>query len=173
MTSVFGYIRTSRRLQEGVPGMALPPRSCSSGEPVCPWPNVHRDVGEASWPVEIRAGASDAQPQTANSPAIGEPAISGTAQVDGTLSTDTSSIADADGLANASFAYQWLADDADISGATGSTYTLAESDEGKAITVTVSFTDDRGNEEELTSAATAAVAAPAADGRHRERRYVP
>ena len=25
--------------------MALPPRSCSSGEPVCPWPNIHRDVG--------------------------------------------------------------------------------------------------------------------------------
>ena len=36
-----------------------------------------------------------------------------------------------------------------------------DDDEGKAITVRVSFTDDRGNEETLTSAATEAVAAAA------------
>ena len=50
-------------------------------------------------------------------------------------------------------------DDADISGATGSTYTLVDGDEGQAIKVRVSFTDDAGNEEELTSGATAAVMA--------------
>ena len=38
------------------------------------------------------------------------------------------------------------------------TYTLAETDEGKAIKVEVTFTDDAGNEETLTSAATDAVA---------------
>ena len=53
-----------------------------------------------------------------------------------------------------------MADDADIQGATNSTYTLADSDEGRAIKVRVSFTDDAGNEESLTSAPTAAVAAP-------------
>ena len=53
---------------------------------------------------------------------------------------------DADGLTNATFSYQWLADDAEIAGATGSTYTLADTDEGKAIKVQVSFTDDEGNE---------------------------
>ena len=95
-----------------------------------------------------------------NNPATGAPAISGTVQVGETLTADTSDIADADGLDNAAFAYQWLADDADISGATGSTYTLAEADAGKAITVRVSFTDDAGNEETLTSAATVAVAVP-------------
>ena len=77
-----------------------------------------------------------------------------------TLTAGTSGIADADGLTNATFTCQWLADDADISGATGSTYTLADADEGKTVKVRVSFTDDGGNDETLTSAATDAVAAP-------------
>ena len=94
-----------------------------------------------------------------NSPATGAPTISGTAQVGETLTADTSGIADADGLANATFSYQWLADDADINGATGSTYTLTDSDEGKAVKVEVSFTDDAGNHETLTSEATDAAAA--------------
>ena len=96
---------------------------------------------------------------TDNSPATGAPTISGTAQVGETLTADTSGIADADGLTNATYSYQWLADDAEIAGATGSTYTLADTDEGKAIKVQVSFTDGEGNEETLTSAATGAVAA--------------
>ena len=100
-------------------------------------------------------GAVDARP---NSPATGAPTITGTAQVGQTLTADTSGISDADGLANATFSYQWLADDTDIAGATGLTYTLTDSEESKAITVQVSFTDDAGNDEALTSAATAAVA---------------
>ena len=75
-----------------------------------------------------------------------------------TLTADTTGIEDADGLDNAAFAYQWLADDAEINGANASTYTLADDDEGKAIKVKVSFTDDAGNDEDLTSAATGAVA---------------
>ena len=92
-----------------------------------------------------------------NSAATGAPAINGTAQVGEILTASTSDIADADGLANATFTYQWLADDADISDATGSSYTLVAADEGKVIKVTVSFTDDAGNAETLTSAATTAV----------------
>ncbi len=102
-------------------------------------------------------GAVAAAPQS-NSPATGTPTISGTAQVGETLTANTSGIADADGLANATFSYQWLADDTDIAGATSLTYTLTDSEEGKAIKVQVSFTDDDDNEETLTSAATAAVA---------------
>ena len=93
-----------------------------------------------------------------NSPATGQPTISGTAQVGETLTADTSGIADTDGLTTATLSYQWLADDAEIAGATGSAYTLADADEGKAITVQVSFTDDAGNDETLTSGATGAVA---------------
>ena len=101
----------------------------------------------------VATNAVAAAPQT-NSPATGAPSISGTAQVGETLTADTAGIEDADGLTNISFTYQWMADDADISGATGSTYTLADSEEGKAIKVEVSFTDDAGNDESLTSAAT-------------------
>ena len=107
----------------------------------------------------LTSGATDtveAAPTT-NSPATGAPTISGTAQVGETLTADTSGIADADGLSNVQYEYQWLADDADISGAINATYTLAAEDEGKAIKVQVSFTDDADNEETLTSAATGAV----------------
>ena len=86
------------------------------------------------------------------------PTISGTAQVSRTLTVDTSGIADADGLINVTFSYQWLSSrDAEINGATSSTYTVQASDVGKVIKVRVTFTDDAGNEESLTSEATAAV----------------
>ena len=94
-----------------------------------------------------------------NSPATGAPTISGTALVGEVLEVDTSGIADADGFTNAAFTYQWLADDVDISGATGSTYTLTDSEEGKAVKIEVGFTDNAGNAETLTSAATETVAA--------------
>ncbi len=117
-------------------------------------------IGEASQPVEIRAEAAPAE----NNPASGAPTISGTAQVGETLTADTSGIADEDGLDNAAFSYQWLADDAEIEDATASTYALAAADEGKVIKVRVSFTDDADNDESLTSDATATVsAAPAAN----------
>ena len=93
-----------------------------------------------------------------NSPATGAPAIGGTAQVGETLTASTTGIADADGLTNATFSYGWLADGVAIAGATGSSYTLTAAEEGKAITVRVTFTDDAGNAESLTSAATSAVA---------------
>ena len=106
----------------------------------------------------LTSTATDAVAGLPNSPATGAPTITGTAQVGETLTAETTGIADTDGLDNASFAYQWLADDADISGATGKTYALTEADEGKTVKVQVSFTDDAGNEETLTSTATDAVA---------------
>ena len=54
----------------------------------------------------------------ANTPATGAPSISGTAQVGETLTVDTSGIDDADGMSGAVFSYQWLANDAEITGAT-------------------------------------------------------
>ena len=100
-----------------------------------------------------------------NDAATGLPTISGTAQVGATLAAATTDIADADGLP-ASFSYQWVrvdgGTDADISGATSSTYTLVGDDEGNTVKVEVSFTDDAGNSEgPLTSAATGVVALPA------------
>ena len=120
------------------------------------WEDV--PVPEVAEGDEIEPCSEDADTSD-NSPATGAPTISGTAHVGETLTADTSGISDADGRTNATFSYQWLADDADISGATNATYTLADTDEGKAIKVQVGFTDDTGNGETLTSAATDAVAA--------------
>ena len=105
------------------------------------------------------ARADTPAPPPANSPATGAPTISGTVQVDETLTADISGIADQDGLSSAVYRYQWLADDADIGGSTGSSYTLQATDKGVAVKVRVSFTDDAGNDESLTSAATDTVEA--------------
>ena len=103
------------------------------------------------------------QQQTANTPATGLPTIGGTAQVGETLTADTSDIADADGLSNVSYGYQWVGNDGssdtDITGATDASYTLVADDVGQTIKVRVIVTDDAGNETTLTSAATEAVAA--------------
>ena len=94
-----------------------------------------------------------------NTPATGAPAIGGAARVGETLTAGTAGIADEDGLTKVSYTYQWTAGGSDIDGATNSTYTLSDDDEGKAIRVRVSFIDDAGNQESLTSVATVAVAA--------------
>ena len=107
----------------------------------------------------VTGTSSEQHDATENTPAEGAPRIDGDPAVGETLFAGTTGITDTDGLNNAVFEYQWLADDAEIEGASGSTYTPTSADEGKTITVRVTFTDDAGNEESLTSAATAAVAA--------------
>ena len=109
---------------------------------------------------EIKPCSEDADTSD-NSPATGAPTISGTVQVGETLTADTSGIADADGLANATFSYQWITDDSVIVASAAKTYTPTDGDRGKSIKVRVSFTDDAGNEETLTSANTATVEARA------------
>ena len=98
-----------------------------------------------------------------NSPATGAPSITGTAQAGQTLTASTTGIDDPDGLDDATFSFQWVRNDgtsdSDIAGATGSTYELVDDDVGKTIKVRVTFDDDDGNPESLTSAANATVAA--------------
>ena len=95
--------------------------------------------------------------QAANSPATGWPGITGTVRASETLTATTDRIEDEDGLTDAVFAYRWVRQDpatrtdADIEGATSSTYTVTDADEGKAIKVRVTFDDDAGNAESLTS----------------------
>ena len=119
---------------------------------------VDPDQGGMSFTYDIIVKRSETGAE-ANSPATGTPTISGTAQAGEALTADTAGIADADGLTNVSYNYQWLADDTEIAGATGNTYVLTSAELGKTIKVRVTFTDDAGNEETLTSEATAAVAA--------------
>ena len=128
------------------------------------------DAGHAETLTNAAIDVVAAAPE-ANTPATGTPTISGAAQVGETLTAATTGIADADGLDAVTFSYQWLADAAAIAGATGLTYTLAEADEGKIIKVQVSFTDDAGNDETLTSGATDAVAAaPSSNNRDADQR---
>ena len=116
------------------------------------------DAGNAESLVSAATAAVARRP---NRPATGAPAITGTAQAGETLTASTSGIADADGLTEATFTYQWVSHDGsadtDISGATGSSYLPVDADVGNRIKVRVTFTDDAGNAESLTSALTAAV----------------
>ena len=116
--------------------------------------NFTDDAGNEEARTSAATGAVAPPP---NTPATGAPTISGTAQVGETLTADTTGISDGDGLENAAFAYQWLADSAEIDGATASAYTLADADAGKAVKVRVSFTDDADNQETRTSDGTEAV----------------
>ena len=99
-----------------------------------------------------------------NAAPTGVPSISGTAQAGETLTASVAAIEDADGLTGASFAYQWVSNDGtadeDVADATQDTYLVAAEDEGKTLTVRVTFTDDRGTEESLVSVATEEVTVP-------------
>ena len=130
-------------------------QSCTTTGAICTREGNPRQLTNS--PTTTVTGPAEAPPT--NTSAAGAPTISGTPQVEQTLTADTSSITDADGLTNVSYSYQWIAGGSDIAGATGSTYTLTSSEEGQTVRVRVTFTDDAGNEETLTSAATVAVAA--------------
>ena len=101
---------------------------------------------------------------TPNTPATGAPTITGTAQVGETLTASTTGIADANGLTSPNYTYQWIRVDgteADIASANSSTYILVDADLGTTLKVKVTFADDLGHAETLTSAATATVGAVA------------
>ncbi len=140
-------------------GITLPAnRSCTTTGAICTREDSPRQLTNS--PTATVTGPAEAPPT--NTSAAGAPTISGTPQVEQTLTADTSPITDEDGLTNVSYSYQWIAGGSDIAGATGSTYTLTASEQGQTIQVRVTFTDDADNEETLTSEATAEVtAAPA------------
>ena len=137
-------------------GITLPAnRSCTTTGAICTREDSPRQLTNS--PAATVTGPAEEPPT--NTSAAGAPTISGTPRVEQTLTADTSSITDEDGLTNVSYSYQWMAGGSDIAGATGSTYTLTYSEQGQTIQVRVTFTDDADNEETLTSIATVAVAA--------------
>ena len=121
---------------------------------------THRAVGAteyASVTASLRVTVTDDDTK-----ATGAPTITGTAEVGEELTANTSGIADADGLNNVSYEYQWVrvasgSQETDIPGATSAGYTVTVGDVGDAFKLRVTFTDDKGNPESLISAPTAAV----------------
>ena len=113
-------------------------------------------AGTGTYTIEVEE-VTTSMGQRANSPATGGPGITGTVQAGETLTATTDGIEDEDGLTGAVFAYQWVRSGADIEGAASSTYTMTGDDEGKPIQVRVTFTDDAGNAESLTSYAVLSV----------------
>ena len=151
----YQWIRTDADIG-GATGSTYTPVAADAGERLKVRVSFTDDAGHEE---SLTSAATDAVGPPENTAATGTPAIGGTAQVGEELTASTSGISDADGLDNASFRYQWIRTDADIGGATGSTYTAVDADEGARLKVRVGFTDDAGNAESLTSAATDAVAA--------------
>ena len=91
----------------------------------------------------------------ANVNSMGSVSLSGTTAEDQAL---TATVTDPDGLTGVTISYQWQRTStpgtasswADISGATSSSYTLTQSDVGKYMRVSVSYTDSQGGVESHT-----------------------
>ena len=120
--------------------------------------------GQARFTFKVSDGTDESAPAytmtvdvtAVNDAATGAPTIFGGSWVGQTVTAQTSGIADIDGLPGR-FTYQWVrvdgSDETDIAGASAGTYTLAAADEGKMLKVKVSFTDNGGTSETVTSGA--------------------
>ena len=143
---------------DGATGSSLTLTSSQEGQTIQVRVSFNDDDGFSETATSVPTDAVAAA-EVANNPATGLPSISGTPQVEQTLTADTSNIDDEDGLDDVAYSYQWLSAGTAISGATGSTYTLTANEQGDTIQVRVDFEDDAANSETLTSVATDPVAA--------------
>ncbi len=122
--------------------------------------NVRYTDGQGT--AESLTSAASAVVANVNDAPTGAVSLAGTAAEDQILTANTSGIGDADGLGT--FSYQWArstdggATWSAVSGATGASYALGDTDVGSRMRVNVSYTDGHGTVESLTSAASAAVA---------------
>jgi hypothetical protein len=105
---------------------------------------------------ESLTSAATATIANVNDAPTGSVTIDGTATEDQTLTANTSTVADADGLGT--FGYQWLRDGQAIVGAAAATYTAGDADVGATIGVRVTYTDAQGGSEVLAAAAVGPVA---------------
>ena len=95
-----------------------------------------------------------------NDEPTGSVSIDGTAEEDQTLTANTDTLADDDGLGTLNYQWQRSTNSGGfgaIENATSRTYTLGDGDVDREVRVQISYTDDGGMDESLTSAATTAV----------------
>ena len=116
----------------------------------------HQRFATGTYTVQVSTVSSGSSSPLPNSPPVGVPTISGTAEYGETLTADASGVTDPDGIDRSTLAYQWLRNPgkgrAAISGATSRTYTVVADDEENQLSVRVSFTDNADNAESVTSA---------------------
>ena len=93
--------------------------------------------GPATWPVQV----------------------TGEAQVGKALTADSSNLSERYGVQVTSMTYRWLANGARVPGANAQTYRPDDGKQGKKISVMATYTDDRGNEDTVTSGPTEPLAA--------------
>ena len=86
-----------------------------------------------------------------NTSATGKPTVTGTHRVGQTLTATTTGISDDNGTDDATFSFQWLRNNQNISGARSSTYRLVTADANWHVRVRVTFTDDDGYDEAVAS----------------------
>ena len=121
------------------------------------------EVEDGGTTSSVESDASDAVANVNDEPG-GALAIGGTAREGETL-TLTDEVTDADGIADDGRSYQWQVQGTggvwtDIDGATNAEFTPTDAEVGSAVRAVLSYTDDQGEDETVTSAATAAVGEP-------------
>ena len=94
--------------------------------------------------------------ENVNDAPAGQPVVTGDAVPGGVLTLDGSGISDADGVNR--FFYEWFRDGSKIMGEFGESYTLTGADEDTTITGRISYSDDFGTLERVTSAGVAVAA---------------
>ena len=161
---IYQWMRSYGHTYEDLPGETLPSYTIDDDDAGRTLRVRVKFLDDAGNEESLTSAPTTAVMARPNRAATGAPTINGTPlEVGETLTADTSDIADDDGLDDVSYVYQWVSgdgtSDTDIAGAAGSTYTLDLADEGKRVKVRVSFADDMGNFEELTSAETVPVEA--------------
>ena len=144
-------------------------------EPIAAATSQSYNLGDADVGREVRVQASyidgngtvealTSTPTTAvtniNDNPSGSVTISGQATENATLTAQTDTLADDDGLG--AFSYQWQRSDGSgdfeaIENATGQTYTLVDADVGRNIRIVVNYTDANNTPESLASEATSTV----------------
>jgi len=105
----------------------------------------------------LQSGRSD-KVKMPNADPSGQPVIEGTAAIGETLRVNTESITDDDGVGE--FSYQWMRDGTVISGADSATYLVSPDDGDSVLSVLVSYTDQLGAVESVTSDNTSSIVLP-------------
>ncbi|MBK9236503.1 MAG: Ig-like domain-containing protein [Rhodoferax sp.] len=108
--------------------------------------------------IETLTSSATAPITNANDAPTGAVTLVGTLAEGQTITANTSTLADADGLG--AFSYQWLRSGTPIAGSTNPSYLVTASDVGLIINVRISYTDGFGHAEQVTSTSTT----PIADG---------